>query len=422
MKIAKRANQRRLLRAGVLGAGLLVSLLQSVPAAAQSPEQPTRLPPVGQTDRQTQADTNNPAPSNDVTQAASSQVPLISGDEARARVAALKTATVPHPQPNKTASRRWLRTTTADARLELARRLLAEGSRNYDVRAWLSAEANAWEAMQLAAEATDIARRALGVKVSPEETDIAMLHVARKAITEARDFARWSNPADPQAVARIARSHATKILHSEMTEGMTATDASDRYLDTARVNLARLAAASVEAAQAMDLLAATLLTRNEVKQLPASTALCLRRAAFQGQPNNADLAYRLGSQLAKTGLYREAEWALQHSLSVQPNPATAAALATVLRRSGQTAEAEQVLMAYRYPAPPATSVNAPRIPQITQLSPDQFATISPSLLPNQTSPNGETARIANLPVETQTTQEDNPGVIRSFFGSFRSVW
>ena len=229
-------------------------------------------------------------------------------------------------------------------------------------------------------------------------------------------------PADPQAVARIARSHATKILHSEMTEGMTATDASDRYLDTARVNLARLAAASVEAAQAMDLLAATLLTRNEVKQLPASTALCLRRAAFQGQPNNADLAYRLGSQLAETGLYREAEWALQHSLSVQPNPATAAALATVLRRSGQTAEAEQVLMAYRYPAPPATSVNAPRIPQITQLSPDQFATISPSLLPNQTSPNGETARIANLPVETQTTQEDNPGVIRSFFGSFRSVW
>ncbi|MDG2222107.1 MAG: hypothetical protein P8L85_12055 [Rubripirellula sp.] len=162
--------------------------------------------------------------------------------------------------------------------------------------------------------------------------------------------------------------------------------------------------------------------RQPANLVVAIHALCLRRAAFQGQPNNADLAFRLGAQLAETGLYGEAEWALQHSLAVQPNPATASALAIVLRRRGQSAEAEQVLTAYRYPTAAPASVDAPRIPQFTQLSPEQFATISPSMLTNQAAPQGEPARVANLPAEKQTTQEDKPGVIRNFFGSFRSVW
>ncbi len=113
---------------------------------------------------------------------------------------------------------------------------------------------------------------------------------------------------DSYSMRRMIMSHQTAVLDSQPIDTLTATDAIDRYLDEARVRLAGIAAKSVEAAQAMDLLAAIYLGRADARTLPSSTALCLRRAALQGQPANASLAMRLGMHLADLGLYQEARW------------------------------------------------------------------------------------------------------------------
>ncbi len=146
------------------------------------------------------------------------------------------------------------------------------------------------------------------------------LQLARQAIREARDFSGAYGSVDAEAIARMAKSHLTDVLDNQPTLGLSATDAADRYLDNARVQLAPIAAQSVEAAQAMDLLAAIYLSRADARTLPSSTALCLRRAALQGQPSNASLASRLGMHLADVGLMDEARWALEHSMSLEADP------------------------------------------------------------------------------------------------------
>lgn len=264
---------------------------------AQSPGRPVRLPPVS-----SEASTSDsPAsginafginsPSIDASEtntpasALTNQFPLRSAREVKARAAAMKSAeasaasSISEPQLRAASSRQWLPTTTAHARFDSARKHLSEASRSYDVGAWLTAEASAWESLRHAAEAIDLTRSEAGQPWDARSSASAQLQFAKQAIVEARDFQRWASPNDSSAITRTVRSHRTSILQSADTTGLTASQAADRYLDSARVALSTLASESVEAAQAMDLLAATLLTRNEPRQLPSSTALCLRRAS-----------------------------------------------------------------------------------------------------------------------------------------------
>ena len=141
----------------------------------------------------------------------------------------------------------------------------------------------------------------------------------------------------------MAISHSTDVLDFLPCDELSGTDAADRYLDSARVALAEIASQSVEAAQAMDLLAAIYLKQNNAAKLHNATALCLRRAALQGQPENASLASRLGMQLLDVGLLEEARWALKHSLSMEKDQATTQAYLAVLYQTGRKAEAQQVL-------------------------------------------------------------------------------
>ncbi len=236
---------------------------------------------------------------------------------------------------------RWLRSTSSSAAAEVARRLVGQATREFEVGAWLSAETSAWNAVRWAAESVDLAARERGETVAA--TSLRDLQAARDAIREARDFSGVYGPVDGEAIQRMAMSHQTDVLDDESLVGLTATDASDRYLDHARVLLAPIARQSFEAAQGMDLLAAIQLGRADAKTLPSATALCLRRAALQGQPGNASLASRLGMHLADLGLLAEARWALEHSLAIENDPTTASALAQVLRRSGQHDQAAQLL-------------------------------------------------------------------------------
>ncbi len=87
------------------------------------------------------------------------------------------------------------------------------------------------------------------------------LRIARTAIREALDFSGVYGDLNTDGVKRIARSHRSEIITRDR-QNISATDAIDQYLNKARVRLSRLATSRVEAAQAMDLLAAIHLGRN----------------------------------------------------------------------------------------------------------------------------------------------------------------
>ena len=317
----------------------------------------------------------------------------------------------------------------------MSRRLIDTASEEYRVGAWLSAEKTAWDAVRWAAESIDLASREQRQGLAQSALDD--LQFARNAIREARDFAGTYGEIDADAIARMARSHQTDILDDVSTDGMTATDAYDRYLDEARVSLARVATASVEAAQAMDLLAAIYLSRADLKTLPSATALCLRRAALQGQPGNASLAGRLGMHLADVGLNDEARWALEHSLSLEQDTATSEALARVLRRIGNHYEAAELIARTQAGVRSVAAMSQPRIPEVTELSPADFAALSkpvqPPKAPTTTSIDATlaSARI-NKPDQgpsaaaeeaaAESVEPSKPGLFRRILKSMTPKW
>jgi hypothetical protein len=267
---------------------------------------------------------------------------------------------------------RWLRSTTSTAAATVAQRTIARASQEMRVGAWLSAETSAWEAMHWAAEAVDLAARENGGQGQRSASALERLQVAEDAIREARDFSGSYGSLNLEGIRRIARSHQTKVLANQSLEGITSMDAADRYLDEARTQLAPIAEASLEAVQAMDLLAEIYLGRADQKTFPSGTALCLRRAALQGQPKHASIASQLGMHLAAVGLLDEARWALEHSLSMEPNPRAAKTLASVMRRSGDADGATRLLASI----PMSSQTNKITAPEIVQLSPGEFAAVS----------------------------------------------
>ena len=339
---------------------------------------------------------------------------------------------------------RWLRSSSSFANAEVARRLLKQANREYRVGAWMSAESTAWEALRWSAEAIDLsdretAKTRLGGRMSHATKQ---LKTARDAIREARDFSGVYGAIDEKAINRMALSHETNVLDNAETVGLTGMDAADRYLDEARVALAGIAARSVEAAQSMDLLAAIHLGQADAAKLPSATALCLRRAALQGQPSNASLASRLGIHLAEVGLLDEATWVLEHSLSLEHDPATADALVAVFRRTGQREQAARLLAVSQNRLQEQNANAVPRIPEITELSPDEFASISKPVMNTSRSEPLKAMLASSRKDEGQTqppiTQESaqsvlqenrdskdssgKPGMVRRFLNSFKRVW
>ncbi len=362
----------------LLAAGLLIASTQA-PARSQTPDvQSLRLPPVSAPPAGVAAQESHSgdaeAPSPSVEGLFQSFQKKRAEREQPARHAFYTGSKWSQPIAENATPQRWLRSSSSSASLEVARRLIGQASEEYAIGAWASAETSAWESLRYAAEGVELAARESGQpNGSPA---LANLRIARTAIREARDFGGMYGDVDQYAIGRMVTSHQTTLLDSESLAGLTAADAIDRYLDEARIRLAGIAADSVEAAQAMDLLAAIYLGRADSKTLPSSTALCLRRAALQGQPRNASLSMRLGMHLADLGLYQEARWALEHSLRLQPSEETVQALAGVLRRTGHDQEAGQLLASLQNRAPAGSSVHQARVPDVTELSPQEFAAVS----------------------------------------------
>ncbi|MEM8910763.1 MAG: hypothetical protein AAGC97_03260 [Planctomycetota bacterium] len=332
----------------------------------------------------------------------------------------------------------YLPTQTAKSQLQAAQELLQQARVEYTCGAFASAEEYAWQALDRAAQSIDlfyVQQEGMSSQtdrplMSPAALD--RLSRGRTAIREASDFHSGFATADELAVVRIARAHRTPVIrqtlpywkpsrarpqrlggndpgwldpetvdvHTDLqfeTElprsrqgGVasgtyrneedirlpTAAEAIDRYLDYARSELSFLASESLNAAETMDLLAAIRLGRADSTQLPGPTAICLRRAAVQGQRSNADLAAKLGHHLADVGLLDEASWALRHSLSIQDHPVHRSRLAIIEAQKGSAQGGPPVMTS----APQPFAHVSRRMPDVTALSPESFAAISSSVM------------------------------------------
>ncbi len=323
--------------------------------------------------------------------------------ESEAVVPSLSGGVTTVSKPDSTGEVRWLRSSSASDCARRARTLIDRGTIEYGSGAWLSAEATVWEAFRCAAEGIDLqerelAKAQLGIR---RQSATGRLQFARTAIREARDFAGVYGNADGHVISRMAISHSTDVLDAMPCDTLTGSDAADRYLDAARVALAGIASRSAEAAQGMDLLAAIYLKQNDSTKLHGATALCLRRAALQGQPDNASLASRLGMHLLDVGLMEEARWALSHSLSIEKDNATTQAYVAVLQQTGRQVEAQRILASLQ---PVQQSiVQTERIPAITELSPQDFVAISKPVMP-ATAP--RRSQVAPVSVRTGGTSQD----------------
>lgn len=380
-------------------------------------------------------------------EAAPPSTDAISRQETVIRGTAKREKYIPPLDPN------YLRTTTAEASFHEASELLTQAHSEFKAQAWLSAEHSAWEAITLCARGIDLSRKTSGF-----DSAMYSLQVGKDAFTEARDFGGIWAPTDSDAIARLARSHRTDLLDNAESYRLTSTDAVGRYLDHARKHLANLASHSVECAQALDLIAAVHLGRNDADRLPSESSLCLRRAALQGQPGNADLASKLGHQLQAVGLTDEAHWALQHSLTIEFNPIVATSLAGILTQKGETSQANALLARVTNEFPESQNTADAKTPVFTELTPEQFASISGSVIPRTNSAgtnsagtvlgsNGTPASLTSARVNgttqvggaptnpiTQPTRQttyqppqQNPaakqgGSVRRWFDSIRNAW
>lgn len=308
---------------------------------------------------------------------------------------------------------RYLPTTAAAGLSQQCSDLLQQAGRELSVGAYASAEASAWQTIRVAAEAIDLGRNRGNVGVDDFASGgpgafgtpafgtpgsaVGAVEAARVAILEARSFAPLIGVDAPAAVRGRIRSHRTPILQAdgrrrdarandhERAEGrFSAGEAIDRYLEHARVLLAPVAAARTDAAEAMDLLAAVYLRRDDPETLPAPTAICLRRAAFQGQSDNTSLALRLGQQLRVSGLLGEAEWVLSHALRRDPSAAVAEELARVFDRQSRPEDADRVRQWTRSSALAGKPNGDGRpVAAIETWTPAEFAAISPRLDPGR---------------------------------------
>jgi tetratricopeptide (TPR) repeat protein len=338
--------------------------------------------------------------------------------EPAADAAASRKITSPPTFLNASVPRGALRSITADTCGRRAAEHLDDAYREYSVGAWASAEASAWQALERIATGLDVAAEATGTL--PPFSAVAELRDGRRALREARDFVTAGVVIDAARMEAIAASHQTPVLHGDIPIGCTAAEAVDRYLDYARQQLTRLAQRHVRAAQAMDLIAAIALGRNDSDQLPEETALCLRRAALFGQPGNPSLAVQLGKQLAAMGLVDEAERTLRHALSLDASDDAAAALAAVMDRKGASASAARLVERVETP-----KANRPsRMPEVIELSPSEFAAISPPLntgaigAPSTGSAAGEVAQsfsaAGERPPRTERQRDTVPARVAGF--------
>lgn len=216
---------------------------------------------------------------------------------------------------------------------------IQEAQRSLDTQAYLTAADRAVTALELIAQATD----------SRERSALATrdLKIALTAIREAEDFVGKYGLVDSRGIERMVRSHATEVLKPYDVTRLGGTAAADIYLDWARRCLSPLAASDPLAGEALRVLAHSHRLRDGGTPFGIATAVHLLRAASEADPANRSLSEDYEAALQLAGL---------------SEPASSA-------RAGQAGH-------WSY-ADPARTPSRPV--QIWELTPEQFADVSPAL-------------------------------------------
>jgi hypothetical protein len=159
------------------------------------------------------------------------------------------------------------------------------------------------------------------------------------ALREADDFIAPGVPVDLEAaLAHTIASHETPILKSADRRALAPLRAVQSYFAFAEQQLAFAAGRGATASQALYGLGRLqpLLAPDGDDMLADARSLALHRAALSADPMNHKAANELGVLLARRGNLADAEAALRHSLSIQPEAATRHNLAVVEARAAQT--------------------------------------------------------------------------------------
>ena len=247
----------------------------------------------------------------------------------------------------------------------LAKQKLARADQRLQRRAGMSARQLATESLHLMAQATD---EATGTLAGSESLDQAFV-----AVREASDFLGRYGSVDNRVMQRLVSAHQTRILKRCDISQTSALQAADIYYEFAREKFVSATHGWKDSARALMILAQTEPMANPDTDSNLSAAqVCYLRAAIVCDPENSLAANELGHELLALGKYDEARWALEHSYSRKPSTAALANLAELHRITGNVKLAQACATNLA-----SAKESNPRIAQVVQLTPEQFASMSP---------------------------------------------
>jgi len=243
-----------------------------------------------------------------------------------------------------------------------ATELIAEAQLKLDTRAYLTAEGKAIAALELIAQSID----------TREQSALATrdLMVSLAAIREAEDFVGRYGMVDGEAITRMVRSHSTEILKPYNTSNLNGLAAADVYLDWARRCMTPLAVADPLGSEAIRILAHSHRLRDDGTPFGIATAVHLMRAAADGAPDNHQVRRDYEATLQIAGLSGRSPIAQVHNTTSDTMPGQMAS-----RMSGDIIETKMATVR------PASSFQGQqnRDVEILEVSPEQFAAISPAM-------------------------------------------
>jgi len=173
--------------------------------------------------------------------------------------------------------------------------LIAEAQLKLDIRAYLSAEEKAKQALELIAQAID----------TREHSALATrdLTISLTAIREAEDFVGKYGLVDGDTISRMVRSHSTEVLKPYDSSNLNGLAAADVYLDWSRRCLTPLVIADPLAADAIRILAQSHRLRDDGTPFGIATSVHLIRAAAEGAPSNQQVQLDYDTTLKIAGIH-----------------------------------------------------------------------------------------------------------------------
>jgi tetratricopeptide (TPR) repeat protein len=199
------------------------------------------------------------------------------------------------------------------------------------------------------------------------------------ALKEAEDFER-SLITEPTLVHRLVQSHQTPILQETPLDSVSPAIAAQHYRSFARAAFLDAADGHAWAADLLFALGKTY--EKEAQQQPDRQLTLLQHAtvcyqsAHKVDPRRHDIANQLGFNLLELDRVDEAVAALNAAIVSQPSANAYRNLAEAYRRQGRVAQMHQAQAMASSLASHETHYSTER-PEITEISPEEFARISP---------------------------------------------